>query len=228
MTDASRAGVSDTQTEAPSTVNPGTTVVARAATTLSWRHRLTSSLALPVMSVMVLIVVLGSIKNPLFYSPDTWSNILRASSFIIIVACFEALVMIAGGIDLSVGASFLAGAMAAAYMVDSTGSIALAFAGALLVGLGIGLINGFLASWLMISPIIATLGTLFGVGAIVVTLSGGLAIGPLPRRLQPDRQHQSRTHPGRVRLRDRHRGWRARRPGVHGLGNPDPRHRRQP
>jgi ribose/xylose/arabinose/galactoside ABC-type transport system permease subunit len=180
MTEANRVVVSEAQAAAPSTANPGTTVVARAATTLSWRHRLTSSLALPVMSVMVLIVVLGSIKNPLFYSPDTWSNILRASSFIIIVACFEALVMISGGIDLSVGASFLAGAMAAAYMVQNTGSIALAFAGALLVGLAIGLINGFLASWLMISPIIATLGTLFGVGAIIITLSGGLAIGPLP------------------------------------------------
>jgi len=180
MTETTRAGVSETQPAAPSTANPGITVVARAATNLSWRHRLTSSLALPVVSVLVLIVVLGSIKNPLFYSPDTWSNILRASSFIIIVACFEALVMISGGIDLSVGASFLAGAMAAAYMVDSTGSIALAFAGALLVGLTIGLLNGFLASWLMISPIIATLGTLFGVGAIIITLSGGLTIGPLP------------------------------------------------
>lgn len=180
MSDATRTTSDAGQPPVTSTSNPGTTVVARAATTLPWRTRLTSSLALPVLIVMVLIVVLGSLRTTLFLAPDTWSNILRASSFIIIVACFEALVMISGGIDLSVGASFLSGAMAAAYVVDSTGSVALAFAGALLVGLAIGLVNGLLTSWLMISPIIATLGTLFGVGSIVVTLSGGVAIAPLP------------------------------------------------
>lgn len=180
MSDTDHVDAKGTQAAAPSVVGPGTTVVDRAATTLSWRHRLMSSLALPVVSVIVLIVVLGSLWNPLFYSLATWSNILRSSSFIIIVACFEALVIISGGIDLSVGASFLTGAMTAAYIAQYQGSIPLAFAGALLVGLAIGLINGFLASWLLISPIIATLGTLFGVGAIVVTLSGGLAIGPLP------------------------------------------------
>ncbi len=162
--------VSDTQTNH----------IARAATSLSWRARVTSSLALPVLTVMILIVALGSLKTPLFLAPDTWSNILRASSFVIIVACFEALVMIAGGLDLSVGASFLAGAMTSAYLVTATESIALAFGGALVVGLAIGFVNGLLTSWLMISPIIATLGTLFGVGAIVITLSGGVSIGPLP------------------------------------------------
>ncbi len=180
MTATNHAEASGTQAAPTPVAGSGATVVERATTTLSWRHRVLSSLALPVVSVIVFIVVLGSVANPLFHSLDTWTNILRASSFIIIVACFEALVIISGGIDLSVGASFLTGAMTAAYIVQYQGSIPLAFAGALLVGLAIGLINGFLASWLLISPIIATLGTLFGVGAIVVTLSGGLAIGPLP------------------------------------------------
>jgi len=110
----------------------------------------------------------------------TWSNILRASSFIIIVACFEALVLISGGLDLSVGASFLTGAMTAALIAQQTGSVALAFLGAVAVGFGIGTINGLLINWLKISPIIATLATMFAVSAIVITLSGGLAIAPLP------------------------------------------------
>ena len=42
--------------------------------------------------------------------------------------------------------------------------------------------NGFLINYVGITPIIATLGTLFGVRAIVTTWSGGLPVGPLPDR----------------------------------------------
>lgn len=154
--------------------------VLRAATTVTWRTRIVGSLALPVMLVMLVLVLGGSTQTLLFLQADTWTNILRTSSFVIIVACFEALVMMAGGLDLSVGASFLAGAMTAAYIVDSTESSMLAIIGGLAVGGLIGLLNGFLTSWLMISPIIATLGTMFGITAIVVTVTRGVSIGPLP------------------------------------------------
>ncbi len=154
--------------------------VLRAATTVTWRTRVFGSLALPVMLVMLVLVLGGSTQTLLFLQADTWTNILRTSSFVIIVACFEALVLMAGGLDLSVGASFLAGAMTSAYIVDTTESSMLAILGGLAVGGLIGLLNGFLTSWLMISPIIATLGTMFGITAIVVTVTGGVSIGPLP------------------------------------------------
>lgn len=152
----------------------------RAQTTLSFRSRVSTSLALPVVVAIVVIVLLGSTQSTLFLSGGTWSNILRASSFVIILASFEAIVLISGGLDLSIGASLLAGAMMAAYAVAYWESIPLAFLAALGVGLLIGCINGLLINWLKVSPIIATLATLFGVSSIVVTLSGGLAIGPLP------------------------------------------------
>jgi ribose/xylose/arabinose/galactoside ABC-type transport system permease subunit len=154
--------------------------VPRASTSITWRTRITGSLALPVVIVMLVLVFGGSTLSPLFLQADTWTNILRTSSFVIIVACFVALVLIAGGIDLSVGASFLAGAIASAFVADATSSTPLAIAAGLAVGAAIGLLNGLLASWLMISPIIATLGTMFGITAIVVTLTGGTSIGPLP------------------------------------------------
>ena len=154
--------------------------VMRAATTVTWRTRIVGSLALPVVLVMVLLVLGGSTQTSLFFDASTWTNILRSSSFLIIVACFQALVLITGGLDLSVGASFLAGAMTAAYIVDSTSSALFAMLGGFGVGALIGLLNGILTSWLMISPIIATLGTMFGITAIVVTITGGRSIGPLP------------------------------------------------
>lgn len=152
----------------------------RASTHLSFKSRLSASLALPVVVAIGVIVLLGSTQTTLFVSGATWSNILRASSFVIILACFEALVLISGGLDLSVGASLLAGAMMAAYVVAYWNSIPLAFVAAMGVGLLIGSLNGLLINVLKVSPIIATLAMMFGVSSVVITLSGGLAIGPLP------------------------------------------------
>lgn len=157
----------------------GLTSIALAATSVSLRSRIRSSLALPVLMVMTSIVLLGATRTSLFLSQATWTNILRSASFFVIVACFQGLVMISGGLDLSVGSSFLAGGMSAAYVVEQTGSVPLAFAVCLGVGALIGAVNGFLTNGLVISPIIATLGTLFMVRAIVETRSRGLSIGPL-------------------------------------------------
>ena len=103
----------------------------------------------------------------------------RDASFTVIVACFEALVIISGGIDLSVGASFLAGAMTAGAIATTHGT-GLAILGAAGVGIGIGLVNGILISVFNLSAIIVTLGTLFATTSLVTTLSGGATIGPLP------------------------------------------------
>lgn len=165
---------------APSSSSSSMDIPLRATTTISLRSRLSASLALPVVVAIGVIVALGSTQTTLFVSGGTWSNILRASSFVIILACFEAIVLISGGLDLSIGASLLAGAMMSAYVVAYWDSIPLAFVAAMAVGLIIGCLNGLLINGLKISPIIATLATLFGVSSVVITLSGGLAIGPLP------------------------------------------------
>ena len=154
--------------------------VALPSVALPFGQRLRSSLALPVLVVVALITVLGGTRNSAFFSEATWINILRSASFTTIVACFEGLVLISGGLDLSVGSTFLAGAMTSAGVVQASQSDLVALLAALGVGAGIGAINGILANYIGIPPIIATLGTMFGVSAVVTTLSGGLSIGPLP------------------------------------------------
>lgn len=150
-----------------------------ASTTIPVFTRFRSSAALPVLFVMLTIVLLGATRTSLFLTEATWTNILRSASFFIIVACFQGLVMMSGGLDLSVGSSFVSGAMTAGYVVEKTGSVPLAVLACLGAGILIGGLNGVLTNVLQISPIIATLGTLFMVTAIVVTRSGGLSIGPL-------------------------------------------------
>ena len=84
------------------------------AVTVGLRARLLYSLALPPIVAIVLIVVIGATQNSSLLSGPTWGNIGITSSYLVITVCGEGLVLIAGGIDLSVGAEFLAGAMTAA------------------------------------------------------------------------------------------------------------------
>jgi ribose transport system permease protein len=156
--------------------------IALPSTALSFAQRTRGSAALPVLVVIGVVTLAGATKNPSFLDGATWVNILRTASFTSIVACFEGFVMISGGLDLSVGSTFLAGAMTSAAVVNAGQSDIIAFLATAGVGLGIGALNGFLADFVGISPIIATLGTMFGVSAVVTTLSGGLSIGPLPNR----------------------------------------------
>lgn len=160
--------------------SPVGTVVERASTALSMKDRFSRSLTLPVLLVIALIVVIGATQSHLFIDQATWTNVLRSASYPTIVVCFEGLIMIAGGLDLSVGSTLLAGAMISAEVANSGAGTLLAVLAALGVGAGVGLVNGVLTNWFMISPIIATLGTMFAVSAVVITLSHGLAIGPLP------------------------------------------------
>ena len=128
---------------------------------------------------IVLIVAIGATQNSSFVSGPTWSNIGITSSYIVITVCGEGLVMIAGGIDLSVGAEFLAGAMTAAAASNAGIGVAASIVIGVLAGLAIGLLNGLLVIYVATSPIIVTLGTLFAVTALVTTASGGYPIGPL-------------------------------------------------
>lgn len=157
-------------------------LLGRPSVDLPVRQRLLGSLSLPAILAIVLITFGGYTQSSAFLTKATWINILTTASFTGIVACFEGLVMISGGLDLSVGSSFLAGAMTSAWAVVHGHSIGFAILATFVVGGGVGLINGFLANYVGISPIIATLGTMFAVASVVQTLSGGMALGPTPDR----------------------------------------------
>ena len=141
-------------------------------------QRVKTSPSLPVVAAIVVFTIIGIAETSEFLNGQIWVNIIRDASFTAIVACFEGLVIISGGLDLSVGASFLAGAMTAGALSQAHGD-ALAIVGAGGVGIGIGLLNGLLISYLALSPIIITLGTLFATTSVVTTLSGAATIGPL-------------------------------------------------
>jgi len=127
------------------------------------------------------LFVLGALINPVFLSSNNLLNVLTRSSFIGIIAVGATFVIVAGGIDLSVGsmAAFIAGAMILAMnrLNDSISSnvtvILLGVALALLLGLVAGFLNGFTITKGRIEPFIVTLGTLGIYRALVTYLANG-------------------------------------------------------
>lgn len=141
---------------------------------------LISSPEIALLLVVVIFVLYGATQNSQFFDGNTWINILRNAVFIAIAGCGATLVLISGGLDLSVGSVYMAASVGGAYMATSGAHPITAIMTGVLIGGMVGAVNGVLVNYAQISAIIVTLGTLFAVRALAVTLSGGAPIGPLP------------------------------------------------
>lgn len=102
-------------------------------------------------------------------------DILNDNAPLLIVGCGLTIVMIGGGIDISVGAIASLVAMSCALFINNTGnsglSIFLAFLLAIGIGLAFGLLHGFLISYLEIQPFIITLAGMFLARGLTTILS---------------------------------------------------------
>jgi len=113
-----------------------------------------------------------SIVSPSFLKFQNLTNILDQQAGIIIVACAGTLVLIAGGIDLSIGAIYgLAGAVSA--QIATTGPAPVAILGGLGLGLLFGFANGVVVSRFRVNALIATLAMSFVVAGIGAVLTKG-------------------------------------------------------
>ncbi|KRV76325.1 ABC transporter permease [Pseudomonas citronellolis] len=138
--------------------------------------------------LLLIVIVLFGVSEPRFLSETNLSNVARQSTFLMIVAMAQLLVLITAGMDLSVGAliglvSVVTGLAMKSWIGDDL-EVATAVTYAMLCGMGVslcvGLFNGFCVAVLGLSPFIATLGTMTGLTGIALTLSGGVPVAGLP------------------------------------------------
>ncbi|MCA0453620.1 MAG: ABC transporter permease [Chloroflexi bacterium] len=126
--------------------------------------------------VVVLMLVAFGLSSDKFLLPNNIFNIFRQMSVVAVLALGMTLVILIGGIDLSVGSVlFLAAGITSVLLRDGT-PVAIA----ILVGLSsatvAGLMNGLLVEVAGISPVIATLGTLIGVRGLTLVLMNNAQI----------------------------------------------------
>ena len=97
-----------------------------------------------------------------FRKPQTFFNILNGNAALIIAACGMSIVMITGGIDISVGGvAALVSMCCAVYLDYHGGSIFGSILIAVGIGLAYGIVQGFLVAYLDIQPFIVSLAGMF-------------------------------------------------------------------
>lgn len=97
-----------------------------------------------------------------FLKPQTFFNILNENAALIILSCGMSIVMITGGIDISVGTMTALVCMSCAVSLDfHNGTVAGAIGLALLIGVLFGLVQGYIIAYLEIQPFIVTLAGMF-------------------------------------------------------------------
>jgi ribose transport system permease protein len=137
-----------------------------------WRSRPALS-----VGVVILVWVAAGFTTPGF---DSWPHLrymLELASVVGLVGAGQTLVVIAGGIDLSVGAIMTLTTIALpifTWSADPTGLIAVI--GVLALATGIGVLNGIGIAWLRVHPMIMTLAMATFLQGILILLAGGSAV----------------------------------------------------
>ena len=124
-----------------------------------------TSLLLTITIVIFFLMYIGAVlfQGGGFSKPQMFFNILNANAALIITACGMSIVMISGGIDISVGGVVALVSMCCAVYLDKTSSPNLFVSVLIAVGIGVlyGLVQGFLVAVLDIQPFIVSLAGMF-------------------------------------------------------------------
>jgi ribose transport system permease protein len=133
---------------------------------------------LTMFAVMVVLAAATALANPAFLGADNLRNNLRHISLISLFALGEAVVIISGGIDLSVGSVICLSAMVTSWLAVGQGvGIAVAVAAALGLSVLIGAGQGLVVARLGVQPFVVTLGSMLLLRGAAEVLTGGAEIG---------------------------------------------------
>ena len=134
---------------------------------------------LPFLTLILLFVAL-TIATPHFLTPGNLASVARQTAVINIMALGMTLVIITGGIDLSVGSILAVAGLFGTMAIKAGQPVPVAIAVGIGFGLLCGLCNGVMITQLRINPFIITLGTLEAYRGLALVVSNGLPVHGLP------------------------------------------------
>lgn len=109
---------------------------------------------------LLAIIILFSVISPTFLTSMNITNILRTASSNIYLACGMTMVIILGGIDLSVGSVIALSGVVTVSMIAGNVPVAIAVLGGVVIGVISGLFNGFVLAYTTIPAFIVTLASM--------------------------------------------------------------------
>lgn len=123
-----------------------------------------TNLLLAITIIVFLVMYLSAVifLRKGFLHPQQFFNILNENAALIIMSCGMSLVMITGGIDISVGGVTALVSMCCAVYIDyKGGNVWVALLISLGIGLAFGIVQGYIVAYLEIQPFIVTLAGMF-------------------------------------------------------------------
>ena len=142
----------------------------------------------PLAGVFVALVVIfgiSAIVSPYFLTAYNMSVIARGLAFVGLVTIAQSSLMILGELDLSLGTiGGLCGVVSGMLMVQAGLPWPVALVLALLLGMALGFINGFLVTALGLHSLVLTIGTAGIYGGAILVLTKGVAITGIPAGIQ--------------------------------------------
>jgi ribose/xylose/arabinose/galactoside ABC-type transport system permease subunit len=136
----------------------------------------------PIVTAVLIAIILGILWTfaPNFFRVNNFINILVQSSSLVILATGMCLVMIGGGIDLSLPFNAALSAVLGAMYMRATGDPVIGSLVMLVSGLGIGLFNGIAVGYLKMIPFVVTLAMMTIANGAAVWLTGSISISNIP------------------------------------------------
>lgn len=128
-----------------------------------------------IVAVAILLAIGLSFASPFFFTVGNLSNLMKQVSIVAILAAGQAVVIISGGIDLSVGSVLALSAVTIGWLITAGVDPTLALCAGLVMGTFAGWINGMVITRMKIPPFIATLGMLGIARGMALVITGGVS-----------------------------------------------------
>jgi fructose transport system permease protein len=140
---------------------------------------------------LILLIIFFTVKSPVFFTYDNFSNILLQVMEVGTLAVGQTLIIIAAGIDLSNGAIMVLASVVMAKLATGNASqggalgipVPLAIAIGIALAAGLGLTNGSLIAFLRLPPFIVTLGMLNIASSATLLFTSSSSVTNLPSGL---------------------------------------------
>lgn len=125
---------------------------------------------------LISLCVLMSFLSDKFLTLNNFKNILRQCSQYAICAIGMTMLILLGGIDLSVGSVQALAGVTAVYVLNMTQNVFLGILAGVLVGAAVGLMNSLIITKMNISPLICTLGTSSVISGTALVLTNAASV----------------------------------------------------
>lgn len=131
------------------------------------------------ITIAAIFLFMCIVKGQLFYARSNIEAIFSNLAYDLLLACGMTFVIILGGVDLSVGAVLALSGITSTLMVQSGAPVVVAVLCGILLGAGVGMLNGLLVAKANVAPFVATLGSQSVCRGICYVLTSGYFVAGL-------------------------------------------------